>query len=65
MAPMQARGTDMQVCVFACVADTRSSDLALLLGNMVQYQHAKQAADIIYSFYCDESEEGRLYHVRA
>jgi len=44
---------------------THSSELALLLGNMVRHQHAKQAADIIYSFYCDDSNEGRMYHVSA
>jgi hypothetical protein len=44
--------------MFVCA--TRSCDLSLLLGNMVAHQHAKQAAEIIYAFYCDESEEGRM-----
>ncbi|KAF5832398.1 hypothetical protein DUNSADRAFT_11730 [Dunaliella salina] len=38
------------------------SDLAFLLGNMVHHKHAKQASEIIYSFYCDDSNEGRMYH---
>ena len=42
---------------------TRSCDLALLLGNMAAQEHGQQAANIIYAFYVDESEEGRMYHV--
>uniref|UniRef100_A0A7S3QSD5 Uncharacterized protein n=1 Tax=Dunaliella tertiolecta TaxID=3047 RepID=A0A7S3QSD5_DUNTE len=70
MVDMQQVEAARKVCSFILVLKDNDqgagyfdcSDLALLLGNMVHYKHAKQAADIIYSFYCDESSEGRLYH---